>query len=327
VICGAQAQDMRHGLLAFRARSRSVTADAVNRARAEERSLVRTWAMRNTLHLVASEDIPWLLPLFQPMLESFARRRLAQLGLDREGQDKALVQIRRALRGDGPLDRREIRARLEAKGFPMKGQVGGHVIGLAVAAGVAIEGPDGGGVVPQLVDPTEWLGSRPKHDRERALAELARRYFAAFGPATEGDFAKWSGLPLRDLRAGMSRAATRLRESSIGGTAAWSAKAAARRARPDTVRLLPAWDTYLMGYRDREFAAGQRWGRVSNGGGGIAPTIVADGRVIGTWWPAPASPAPPGPDTTPFSTLDAATRKAIDAEIADVRRFEKSAPN
>ena len=80
-IGGAQAQDVYAGPLQFRSRSRSLTAADIQRARTEERSLLRTWVMRMTIHLIPTGDAAWWLPLFEPDIERWSRRRLAQLGM------------------------------------------------------------------------------------------------------------------------------------------------------------------------------------------------------------------------------------------------------
>src|SRR5215211_3233643 len=110
-IAGAQAQDPRAGRLTFRARNPRLTAADVDRARTQERSLLLTWAMRNTLHLLNAEDAVWMLPLFQPKLEGFARRRLAHFGVDRRAQDRAVEAVREALAKDGALSRGEMMER------------------------------------------------------------------------------------------------------------------------------------------------------------------------------------------------------------------------
>ena len=80
-IAGAQAQDVYAGPLTFRSRSRRLTAADVDRARTEERSLLRTWVMRMTIHLIPTDDAGWWLPLFEPVIEKWSRRRLEQLGM------------------------------------------------------------------------------------------------------------------------------------------------------------------------------------------------------------------------------------------------------
>jgi Winged helix DNA-binding domain len=320
-ICGAQAQDERAGRLAFRARTRSLTAADVDRARNEERSLVRTWAMRRTMHLLASDDVGWLVPLFEPIMVSESRRRLAQLAIEPKDQDRALHEIERALASDGPTSRSELVERLERRGIEINDQTRVHVFRLAVASGIACQGP-GMGAAASLVLERDWLGPRPRHDRGRALAELARRYVTAFGPATEADFAGWSGLARRDVRSALARVAGELREVRLGRERAWVRRGRSRRARDGLVRLLPAWDTYLMGHRDRGFIAeSASWRRIMPGGGVLRATILLDGRGVGTWRMR-RERGGLRIDLEPFSRLEPATAEAIEAEVADIGRFE-----
>jgi hypothetical protein len=320
-IAGAQAQDARAGRLTFRARSRRLTAADVDLARTHERSLLLTWAMRNTLHLLNAEDAVWMLPLFRPKLEGFARRRLAHFGVDRRAQDRAIGAIRSALENDGPLGRGEAMEHVRRLGLEITPERRGHLTGLSVATGIACLGPDKGRTA-QLVLADEWLGPPPRHDRDAALRDLARRYLGAFGPATDADFAGWAGLPLGDIRAGLHGIAGELREVRVGDVRGWALRRSPRRPPAGVVRLLPAWDTYFLGYRDRDFvASGKRWRRITPGGGMYYPAIVRDGVAIGTW-SIRGNRDSPGITAEPFEPPDPHTRAAIDAEVADIRRFE-----
>ena len=213
-IAGAQAQDVYAGPLTFRSRSRRLTAADIKRARTEERSLLRTWVMRMTIHMIPTEDAGWWLPLFEPGIERWSRRRLEQLGLPDREQSKALRVIARALE-DGPLTRTEARERVAAAGVELDAQTGMHIALLSVVSGIACLGPDRGSVTC-LVRRGDWLGDLPPFDRGAALAELARRYIRAFAPATDRDFAYWSGLPLRDVRAGLESISSEIEEAQVG---------------------------------------------------------------------------------------------------------------
>jgi hypothetical protein len=293
----------------------------VDRARVEERSIVRTWAMRSTMHLLATEDIGWVLPLFDPGLAADSRRRLGQLGLDARAQDRALEAIRAALESDGYLGRAELVERLARIGIEIDAARRVHLFRLATGEGLAILGPDRGAET-LLALAHEWLGERPPHDRDAAVTELTRRYLRAFGPATEADFAGWSGLPLRDVRAGLARVGGELTEVRLGGERAWTLRGAARRPRGRIVRLLPAWDNYLMGHRDRDPIAGpERWPIVMPGGGLIRPTIIVDGVAVGTW-SARRKGGAVLVELDPLEELDAETTAALRAEVRDVERFE-----
>jgi hypothetical protein len=322
-IAGAQAQDVYAGPLSFRSRSRRLTAADIERARTEERSLLRTWVMRMTIHLIPADDAGWMLPLFEPGIETWSRRRLEQFGIPRPTQDKALRSIERALDGEGPLTRPEAAERVVSAGIELSRETRLHIAMLAVTSGIACLGPDRGRSTC-LVLRRDWLGEPPGFDRGAALAELARRYLRAFGPATERDFAYWSGLSLGDVRAGLSTIAAELAESRCGEETLLTLKAARRRLPPPgSIRMLGAFDTYMLGYCDRGFAvAAEDAPVVKEGGGGwIRPVIVQDGRVIGGWR-SKRTKAGIEVELRPLRRFDDTVRTAIEAEIEDIARFE-----
>ena len=111
----------------------------------------------------------------------------------------------------------------------------------------------------------------------------------------------------------------------MGDRTAWTLKGAVRRPRGRIVRLLPAWDTYLMGHRDREFIAEPvRWRRIMPGGGILRPSIVVDGVAAGTWRLRRGG-STLKVELQPFEDLDPAVAEAIAAEAIDVGRFEGKA--
>jgi hypothetical protein len=322
-IAGAQAQDVYAGPLTFRSRSRNLTAADIKRARTEERSLLRTWVMRTTIHLIPTDDAGWWLPLFEPGIERWSRRRLEQLGLPRARQDKALRIAARALAEEGPLTRTEVRERIVAGGVELNAQTGMHVALASVASGIACLGPDQGRTTC-LVRREDWLGKPPKFDRSRALAELARRYLGAFSPATDRDFAYWSGLPLRDVRAGLDAIAAEIEPVSVGDEEMLALRGSLPRLpAAGQLRMLGNFDTYLLGWKDRSFAvADEHAVHVEEGGGGwIRPVIVEDGIVVGGW-----RSARKGGRLEITLNLPSPERERlagqIEAEVADIARFE-----
>ena len=320
---GIQAQDPRAARLSFRSRTRRLIAADVDRARTDERSLLRTWLMRKTIHIIATEDAGWMLPLFEPPIEKWSRRRLEQLGMPHRRQEKALRTIAVAL-DDGPLTRSEAATLVTDAGIALDAQTRLHVVLVAVTSGLALLGPDRG-AQSMLVRREEWVGKAPPFDRGRALAELARRYVRAFAPATDRDFAYWSGLALRDVRAGLAAISAELDEIEVGAERMLVLRGGIPRPpRPDQIRMLGGFDTYLLGYKNRGFATGdEHWATVSDGGGGIYPVIVRDG-VVQTGWRVSRKRGGVeisfnGPDSIPPEM-----RAAVDAEIVDIRRFENA---
>ncbi|MGH2983998.1 MAG: winged helix DNA-binding domain-containing protein [Solirubrobacterales bacterium] len=323
-IAGAQAQDVYAGPLTFRSRNSRLTAADINRARTEERSLLRTWVMRMTIHLIPSDDAWWWLPLFEPGIEKWSRRRLGQLGMPARTQERALREVVRMLEREGPLTRTEVGNRLRGMGIELDNWTRGHIMGLAVSSGNACLGPDRKGVTC-LVLRRDWLGEQKRFDREAALAELARRYLRAFGPATDRDFAYWAGLGLGEVRAGLKAISGELEEVRVGEETLVALRGALPRPPPaGQVRMLGDFDTYLLGWKDRAFSVpDHHLASVKEGGGGwIRPVIVRDGIVIGGWRSSRKGGRIEITLDPPASEHSAAIREAIDAEIDDIARFE-----
>jgi len=307
-LLAVQAQDLRAARLALRARSRAaLTAAGVDAALAGERSLVVAWLCRGTLHLVGADDYPWLLALTAPARFATSRRRLVQEGVAPGDADRAVTVSERALADEGPLTRRELAERIAVRGIRTEGQATPHLLMLAALRGVAVLAGE-----QRYALARDWLGAAPPPvDRERALAELARRYLAAHGPATAADLAAWSGLPVRDARAGLGAIAGELVDGEDG-----LVDLAGREPAPGAIqaRLLAAFDPYLLGWKDRSFAVpAEHARRVHPGGGVLRAVATVDGLVVGTW------SARRRVEIEPFISVDAA---AFRAEIDDVARFE-----
>src|SRR5262249_35512737 len=165
-IAGAQAQDVYAGPLTFRSRSTRLTAADITRARTEERSLLRTWVMRKTIHMIPTDDAGWWLPLFEPGIEKWCRRRLEQLGMPAGDPNKAMRMIAKVLAGEGPITRTEARERVTAAGIELDTHTGMHIALLSVVSGIACLGPDRGSQAC-LVRREDWLGKLPRFDRAR----------------------------------------------------------------------------------------------------------------------------------------------------------------
>jgi hypothetical protein len=199
--------------------------------------------MRGTVHLVPTEDFTWMEPLFAERIQGWSLRRLDQLGVSEAKRDRALEAIRKELDLAGRLRRSDAMAVAEKAGVEMRPELRIHFISIAVLSGVACIGPDEGGA-NTLVDRRQWIGEPAPADREAAMMELARRYFAAFAPASDRDFAYWAGLPLGDCRAAIERIAAEMQEmSGPDGPLLAPKHFSVRVPRSPVVRLLGAFDT------------------------------------------------------------------------------------
>jgi Winged helix DNA-binding domain len=312
-----QAQDQRALPLAIRARTTGAEAAAVRDAFAGPGGLVVTWLMRGTLHAVPAEDVRWLLMLLRPPRTSGRTRRL-ELGLDDALLDRALPVVAELLAA-GPLTRAELVDRLRAEGIPLRsGQAPAHLVGVAAREGLVCRGPDRGGE-PTYVRLDDRVPAAEPVDRPEAVARLARRYLAGHGPATAADLAAWSGLPLREARAGLGDLRD-IEEVRIGDTAAYRLPGPSP-ADDRTVRLVPAFDEYVLGYRGRALALDPAYARRIQAGGGIVhPAVLVGGRIVGTWRQRRTGDALTV-QVEPFGQLPRGTRAALEAEAADLGRF------
>jgi hypothetical protein len=242
-----QAQDPQAARLGVRSRAAGVTEADVVHAIDVERSVVRTSLMRATIHLVDADDANWLTALFGPAIARKFQKRWRELGLTPGLLSAAMDVLPEALAG-GPRTRAQVVASLAEVGVVVDtaDQAPTHLLLYATTLGLVCRGPDRGRE-PTFVLLDDWLPDAPAGPRgDDALAELARRFFQAFSPATAADFTTWSGLPSGRAVAHISDELTPV---EVNGRAGFTlGHVAPQRG----LRLLSAFDNYLVGYRDRE---------------------------------------------------------------------------
>jgi Winged helix DNA-binding domain len=248
-------------------------------------SVTRTHVMRWTWQLVAPADLPWMLPLVADRLKARAARRHRELGLDAAAFRRAHAAIARAVAG-AHRTREELRTALRAAGVAADGARLSHLLGHAELSGLVCSGAPRGGRPTYASLGERAPGRGTPRARDEALAALALRYFGSRGPATAADFAWWSGLAPSEARQGLADVRSKLDSETVGGVVYWASKGVARLPDAAIARayLLPAFDEYLVAYRDRAAVLAPGHARRLNAGGGIlAPAIVVGGRVEGTW--------------------------------------------
>ena len=279
-----QAQDYAGALWSLGLRMFQATQADIERAIAD-RSIVRTWPMRGTLHFVAADDVRWLLRLLTPRIIRATAGRWRGLGLDDETFDRSREVISRALEGGQQLTRPEIFEELTRADISPAGQRGIHILGRLSQEGLLCFGSHRG-KQPTFALLDEWLPLTKDLAGEEALAELALRYFGGHGPATVQDLERWAGLKITEARAALEMVKSQLRQEKLNGQTYWLSP-----VEPDatssnqSVYLLPGFDEYLLGYRDRSSVLDpQYFQKVVPGGNGMfMPTIVSGGQVVGLW--------------------------------------------
>ncbi len=247
------------------------------------RTIVRTWLFRGTLHFTTAEDVRWLLALVAPRLISRSKGRNAQLHLDSQVFELSREIITDVLDEQGQVTRSDLMAALEKKGVSIAGQRGYHILWHLALKGTICFGP----MVnrePTFVLLDEWVPSGRDVTREQALEMLAVRYFSGHGPATAQDLAWWSGLTLAEVSEGIDAAGPRLHKEMHGGITHFHVTSSPRASMEPRVLLLPAFDGYVIGYKERSaLLDGERSKKELSSNGVFYPALLIDGRAQGTW--------------------------------------------
>lgn len=287
-----QSQDFAGALWAIGQRLATPLTEADLQAVFDAGALVRTHVLRPTWHFVAPEDLRWMLALTGPRIQAGSTARYAALGLDAATRVKAARTFARALEGGAHLTRLQLAAALRRARIDPDEQRLGHLLFYAELEGLVCSGPRvGKQFTYALID--EWVPSVPTRDRENAIATLMTRYFSSHGPATVGDAAWWSGLPMGVVREGIALAGDALERRVVDGTEYWcSAEGCglAQQQSPATgrriaaVHLLSSYDEYTVAYRDRRslLHAATPVSTITQSAL-LSQPVMVDGRHAGTW--------------------------------------------
>lgn len=291
-IGGVQSQLMSSAELSMWARVENLEPGAVQRALWEERSLVKTWAMRGTLHLLPASEL-WLwqavlcldrryqrpawLPYFEVSPEELERLIAAVASaLDRRllSREELVDEVSRLLGSE------ELGGKLRHSwGTMLKPAAFRCHLCFAPSAGQNV----------RFTRPDSWLGSRQQVDPEQAGREVTRRFFAAYGPATREVFAQWLGVPLSRAGALIRSLADEVTQVEVEGSRAWALtnqlEDIVKVERSGSVRLLPAFDQYVLAAsRDAaNLLPGPFKDRVYRPQGWLSPVLLVDGRMDGVW--------------------------------------------
>lgn len=299
-----QAQDLQAALWAVGLRLPEAGVSDV-RAALDSGAVVRSWPMRGTLHLLAPEDLRWILNITTPRLVQGMASRHRQLEItagDVEVCRKiALDLLSGDLHSRGPnsgapgdgrrrgATRRELFEAFEAGGQPPTGQRGIHLLGLLCQNAVLVPGPLDGNQ-QRFVAFDDWITTSRDLGREEGIAELLLRYLCSHGPATVRDFAWWSNTTLTEARAALASVRGELVELEFGGTEYWMSPQTAELLAGSvpgqrTVLALPCFDEFILGYTDRSLVLRPEHAQkiVPGGNGVFKKAIVAGGEVVGTW--------------------------------------------
>ncbi|HEY7123125.1 MAG TPA: winged helix DNA-binding domain-containing protein [Ktedonobacterales bacterium] len=328
-LIGIQAQVLSSAELALWARVQDMPQGAVSDALWNQRSLIKTWAMRGALHLFTAAEFPLIaatLRTRQPITGAWLK--YFQLNTD---EPKVIIEgIRAAL--DGRCLTRE---HLAAEAARVTGLTHlekalrsgwGELLKPAAYQGYLCFGPSQNQHVT-FVRPDQWLSKWEEYETGKALIILVRRYLATYGPATYSDFAHWWGLrSAPKVRAAFQRLEAELTEVSIEGRPAWALAATIKQIRevppPPAARLLPGFDAYTIGVLPHieYLLPGPLKAKISRTSGWISPVLLVAGRVAGVWRHEKRGQRV-AVQIEPFQALDAATKTSIQEEAERLGAF------
>ncbi len=306
-----QGQDLPQVLRAIAVRSAPGTTLADVRAAFDRGELVRSWAMRGTLFVAAPADLAALHAATGERMRRQEWRMCTDRGIDEATAARAAAVLTAAL-ADGPRARPALLADWESAGVETDGGRGYHLLALCAYDGLVRFGPFDGAAQLLLGGPPPAVG-----DPDAALVELLQRFVAARGPIPADDAAWWLGLPKTQVRAALA-GATGLETVLVDGEPMLAA-AAAEAGRRSGVTLVPGFDEWILGYRDRSLVATPRMleAMVPGSNGVFKPVVLVDGRAVGTWrWPPAKGKQPPAPVLEVVEEVAPATRERIEAALA-----------
>ena len=318
---------MSYAALAIWARVEGITIQDVQDALWKHRSLVKTWCMRGTLHLVAASDLPVHVAAMKMNL--VVKRDWLTPEIDVEERKQIVRAILEAL--DGRILTRErladeVVARLSMSASVRKHMLSGwgNLLHPAAEQGYLCFGPSEGSKVT-FVRPDQWIGRWDEPSGREAWKTLLRRFFSAYGPANYQDIGHWWGLRPDRAKMLMDYIADELEEVEFGGQKRWVRRGDvegildARNVR--SVKLLPSWDSYVMFYHPRELFVSQNYrARVFRKLEGNAPVLLIDG-VAGGVWEQRRKSGLTEMRVKPFSNLTSTQKQLVKEEAASLGEF------
>jgi uncharacterized protein YcaQ len=327
-VCGLQAQNRSFAGLALAARVQNLSEDDVEGLLQADHGLLRTWLMRGTAHVVAADDLSMYIGALSADNIREVQRWLSHKGLQPDQLEEIANRIEKALAA-GPLTRKELADEL-ARRFgntirPWIDHGWGGIVKLAALQGRVCFGPSRGAVTTFMRVDRKLPGFAPESEAS-AQDQLFKAYLRGYGPAEVRDFAYWSGLRMEAARETAERLSEELTEVTVDARPALSLsedlEELSREAEGDSsVRLLPSFDPYLLGARDKQHLVDRRnYKTVFRKAGWISPVVLVGGRVRGVW-ESKRQGKRMTVRVTPFEKLGRRICSGIAAEAEELGRF------
>ncbi len=315
-----QAQDYTNVRWALGVRLPTAT-DAAVAAAIDAGKIIRTHILRPTWHLVAAEDIRWMLDLSGPRVSAQIAGMHQRLGLPTGVFKQSRAVIEKSLIGGVSLTRTELVTELEKSGINANLLQATQLMMQAELDGLICNGPmRGKQFTYSLLE--ERAPNARRLARDEAVATLVRRYFQSHGPATISDFVWWSGLTGADAKAGLEAIKADFISETIGAHTYWMhSNIPALNPSLTEVHLLPSYDEFIVSYKNRDASLDPAHKNIAILGNGIfKPIVVLNGKVVGIWQRI-LKRQYVLVEITLFNTLSPVEKQAVEAKAALFAQF------
>jgi hypothetical protein len=277
-----QAQDFNMAKWAIGIRMAKGTEHLIDAALSSGK-IIRTHVLRPTWHFVSPADIRWMLDLSRARIQSQIKTRQKQLGLTPALLNKANTLLEKSLSNQNHLTRDELIALFNKSKIPTNDSRASHIFFAAELEGLICSGKSKNKKLTYALL-NERVPRHKKITREEALAKLAGKYFSSHGPASIADFSWWSGLSLTEAKKAAEMCRKQLAGEKIGSTEYWFSRDADNPTSNPSIILLPAFDEFIISYKDRSAVIPTDVSKKIISNNGIFwPVILLNGKIAGLW--------------------------------------------
>ena len=278
-----QAQDYNQAKWAVGVRLPHLTEEEIESS-FNKGEILRTHLMRPTWHFVSADDIYWMLELTAPQIKAALNSRHRELELTETVVRKSQKVMEKVLSSNHSMTREELLNELQKSDIPTDLQRASHFMLRAEIDGIICSGATQGKKQTYALL-SDRVPEKKTLLKEEALAKLTKKYFSSHGPATISDFAWWSGLPIADARRGLEMNKPNLSSATIGSATYWFANTSALlHTLSDSVYLLPAFDEFLISYKNRSAViTAEDHKKAISDNGIFRPVVLVNGQISGLW--------------------------------------------
>jgi hypothetical protein len=289
-VCGVQAQVINSAYTFFWSRMKDISKNEISSALYENRWLVRTMLMRQTVHIILSGDFFIYLNAVKNRNIDAMMRIMSPFGIKQKDVDKLNLRIVDAL-ADGPLSKSELSKVIYSssnKNMKEWMDLVGNTFKSAIFEGLVCYAQIKGNEA-FFVRVDQWLPHLVQYPEEKAKQLLFKMYFRAYGPATLHDFSKWSGNLLKESERIMELVKDEFNEINYNGKKGFILTEDFTefnfvKFKKDSLHILPGFDSYILGHAKKDHLIKLKdYKKVYRNQGWISPVILLDGEIIGTW--------------------------------------------